>query len=359
MGGLAMSCLGPREFIALLGKAGESPMVDPKRRDFIKLLGGAAATWPLTARGQQLEPMRRISVLMGYAESDPAAQSFVEAFVKGLQESGWTDGRNVSIEYRWARGDIDRIRNFAKELVEKKPDVILANTTPVAVALHRETRTIPIVFAIVSDPVGDGLVVSLSRPGANLTGFINIEASMGGKWLELLKESAPRIRRAAIMFNPDTAPARGSYFSPSFETAAQSLDVEPITAAVRSAADIEAVITALGRDSPGGLVVSADGFMVVQRAAIISLTSRNHVPAIFFRPDFARDGGLLAYGASSVAVFYRAASYVDRVLRGARPSELPVQVPTKFELVINLRTAKSLGLDVPQTLLARADEVIE
>jgi putative ABC transport system substrate-binding protein len=330
-----------------------------KRREFIGLVGGAATAWPLAARAQQTERMRRIGVLMGYAESDPAARTFVEAFVRGLQELGWTDGRNVSIEYRWARGDIDRIRNFAKELVGTNPDVILANTTPVAVALHRETRTIPIVFAIVSDPVGDGLVASLARPGANITGFINIEASMGGKWLELLKESAPHLKRAAIMFNPDTAPAGGSYFTRSFEAAAQSLALEPITAAVRSAADIEGVITALGRDSAGGLVVSADGFMVVHRAAIISLTSRNNVPAIFFRPDYARDGGLLAYGASSVAVFYRAASYVDRVLRGAQPSELPVQVPTKFELVINLRSAKALGLDIPQTLLARADEVIE
>jgi putative ABC transport system substrate-binding protein len=330
-----------------------------RRREFIGLVGGAAAAWPLAALAQQTDRMRRIGVLMGYSESDPAARTFVEAFVRGLQELGWTDGRNVSIEYRWARGDIDRIRNFAKELVGMNPDAILANTTPVAVALHRETRTIPIVFAIVSDPVGDGLVASLSRPGANVTGFINIEASMGGKWLELLKESAPHIKRAAIIFNPHTAPAGGSYFSRSFETAAQSLAVEPITAAVRSAADIEAVITALGRESTGGLVVSADGFMVVHRAAIISLTARNNVPAIFFRPDYARDGGLLAYGASSVAVFYRAASYVDRVLRGAQPSELPVQVPTKFELVINLRSAKALCLDIPQTLLARADEVIE
>ena len=330
-----------------------------RRREFITLLGGAAIVWPLALQAQQGQRVRRIGVLMGYAESDPSAQSLLATFVQSLQQSGWTVGQNISIESRWAGGDTKRIEKFAKELVELRPDVILANTTPVTVALHRETRTIPIVFAIVSDPVGAGLVAKLSQPAGNVTGFINIEALMGGKWLELLKEIAPGVRRAAIMFNPDTAPGGGSYFLTSFETAARLLGVEPITAAVRSDADIENAVTALRRESDGGLVVSADGFMLVRRHSIISLTARNSVPAIFFTPAFPKDGGLLAYGANSLDVFRRAGPYVDRVLRGAKPSDLPVQVPTKFELVINLKTAKALGLTVPPSLLARADEVIE
>ena len=329
-----------------------------KRREFISLLGGAAATWPVAARAQQPERMRRVGVLMGYAQSDPSAQSFFAGFVQSLQELGWIVGQNVAIEDRWAGGDINRIQKFARELVEVQPDVILSNTTPVTVALHQETHTIPIIFVIVSDPVGAGLITSLAQPGGNITGFINLEASMGGKWLEMLKEIAPGVRRAAIMFNPDTAPGAGSYFSPSFNAAAQSLGVEPITAAVRSDADIEKAITALGRESGGGLVVSADGFMVVRRRSIISVAAQNKVPAIFFTPAFPKDGGLLAYGADSLDVFRRAGPYVDRVLRGTKPSDLPVQVPVKFELVINLKTAKTLGLEVPPTLLARADVVI-
>jgi ABC-type uncharacterized transport system substrate-binding protein len=334
-------------------------MLDVGRRQFITLLGGIGAAWPLAARAQQRERMRRVGVLMGYAQSDPSAQSLVAGFVQSLQRLGWTVGQNVSIEDRWAGGDINRIQKFAKELIEIQPDVILANTTPVTVALHRETRTIPIIFAIVSDPVGAGLIASLAQPGENITGFINVEASMGGKWLELLKEIAPGVRRAAIMFNPDTAPGGGQYFAPSFQAAARSLGVEPITAAVRSGVDIESAVTALGRDSGGGLVVSADGSMLVHRRSIISLTAQNNVPAIFFTPVFPKDGGLLAYGADSLDVFRRAAPYVDRVLRGTKPSDLPVQVPVKFELVINLKTAKALGLEVPPSLLVRADEVIE
>jgi putative tryptophan/tyrosine transport system substrate-binding protein len=303
--------------------------------------------------------MRHIGVLMGYAESDPSARSFVAAFVQSLEQSGWKQGQNVSIEYRWAGGDVDRIQKFARELVEKHPDVILANTTPVTVALHRETQTIPIIFVIVSDPIGAGLITNLSRPGGNITGFINVEASMGGKWLELLKEVAPNIRKTAIMFNPDTAPGGGLYFSGSFKSAAGSLGVEPITAAVRSDADIESAITALGGDAGGGLVVSADGFMVVHRKSIILLAAQSHVPAIFFTPAFPKDGGLLAYGADSLDVFKRAGPHVARILRGEKPSNLPVEVPIKFELVINLKTAKALGLTVPSTLIARADEVIE
>ena len=329
------------------------------RRKFITLLGGTSAAWPLAARAQQPERVRRIGVLMGYADSDPAARSFIAAFVRGLEESGWTDGRNVRIEYRWAVGDVEQMRTFAKELVALQPDVILANTTPVTLALHRATRTIPIVFAIVSDPVSEGLVASLSRPGGNITGFINMEASMGGKWLELLKEIAPGVKRAAIMFNPDTAPGRGSYFLGSFEAAAQSLAVEPIMAAVRSDADIERVITDLTREPGGGLVASSDGFILVHRASLVSLTARHKVPAIYGSQVSPKAGGLLAYGADNLDIFRRAAPYVDRILRGAKPADMPVQVPTKFELVINLKTASALGLTVPPQLLARADEVIE
>ena len=319
----------------------------------------APAVWPIAARAQQSARIPRIGLLMGYAESDPTAQPFVAAFVQGLQQLGWTDGRNIRIVYRWAVADVNQIQKFAKELVEIQPDVILANSTPVTAALHQKTGSIPIVFATVSDPVGAGFVTSLAQPGGNITGYNNIEASLGGKWLELLKEMAPGVRRAAIMFNPDTAPGEGSYFLNSFEVAARSLGVEPITAAVRSDADIERAITALGRESGGGLVVSADVFMFVHRASIISLATRNRVPAIFPNPVATTDGGLLAYGADNPDVFRYAATYVDRVLRGAKPRDLPVQVPTIFRLIINLKTVETLGLTVPLTLQARADEVIE
>jgi putative ABC transport system substrate-binding protein len=278
--------------------------------------------------------------------------------VQGLQQLGWADGRNVRIDYRWANGDIDRMRAFAKELVELRPDVILSNTTPATAALQRETRTIPIVFVIVSDPVGAGLVASLPRPGGNITGFINIEASLGGKWLELLKEIAPAVRRVAIMFNPDTAPGGGSYFQGPFEAAAKSLAVEPMTAPVRSDAEIESVITSLGREQ-GGLVVMTDGYMTVHRGRIISAAAQGSVPAIYAESFSPKDGGLLSYGANYLDIFRHAVTYVDRILRGTTPGDLPVQVPSLFELVINLRTAKALSLQIPPTLLARADEVIE
>jgi putative ABC transport system substrate-binding protein len=272
---------------------------------------------------------------------------------------GWTDGRNVRIDYRWAAGAVERTRTFAKELIKLQPDVILSNSTPVTLALHRDIRTIPIVFTIVSDPVGAGLVAGLPRPGGNVTGFINIEASMGGKWLELLKEIAPGVRRTAFMFNPGTAPGGGSYFFGSFEAAARLLAVEPITAAVRTDADIERVVTELEREPGGGLIISPDSFMLVHRTSIISLAARNKVSAIYNLRAMVKDGGLLSYGADTWDIFRRAASYVDRILRGAKPADMPVQVPTKFELVVNLNIAKALGLDVPWSLLQRADEVTE
>jgi putative ABC transport system substrate-binding protein len=331
-----------------------------KRREFITLIGGgAAAAWPLAARAQHPERMRRIGVLMAFSESNPQFRSLIETFMQGLTRSGWVDGRNVQIDVRWAGGDVGRMRAFAKQLTELQPDVILAGTTPVTDALQKETHTIPIVFVIVSDPVGAGFVAGLPRPGGNITGFINVEATMGGKWLELLKEIAPRVERAAIMFNPDTAPGGGTYFLGPFETAARSLAVEPITARVRSDAEIEATLASLGREQ-AGLVIMTDSFMAIHQATIISATARNNVPAVGADlATFAKDGGLLAYGASFPDIFRRAAAYVDRILKGDRPAELPVQVPTKYELAINLKTAKALGLEVPPTLLARADEVIE
>ena len=330
-----------------------------KRREFITLLGGAAAAWPRAVWAQQVASVRRIGVLMSYSENDAEAKAYLSGFTQGLQELGWTDGRNARIDVRWAAGSSDRMRVFAKELVDLQPHVILSTTTPVTAALQRATQTIPIVFVVVSDPVGDGFVASLARPGGNLTGFIYTEAEMGGKWLELLKEIAPGIKRAAIMFNPDTAPGHGSYYLPSFEAAARSLQVEPITAPVHSEVEIEAGIISLGREPGSGLIAMGDSFMWGRRASVISSAARNNVPAIYPGAVCARDGGLLSYAPDIGDIFHRAAPYVDRILRGASTAGLPVQTPIKFELVINLKTANALGLDVPPTLLARADEVIE
>jgi putative tryptophan/tyrosine transport system substrate-binding protein len=330
-----------------------------KRRDFIKLIGGATVAWPLAARAQSSGRTRHIGVLMAYAENDPEAQGFFAAFTQTLTKLDWIDGRNLRIDVRWAPGSVDRMRAFAKELVDLQPDMILANSTPATAALQRETRTIPIVFAVVSDPVGSGFVTSLARPGGNITGFSIAEPSLPAKWIELLGEIAPGLRRAEMMFNPATAAYVTSYYLPLFEAAAQSLQVEPITARVGSTAEIEAAINSLGHELGGGLLVMPDNFMEINRAQIISLAARNNVPAIYQLPVNVRDGGLLSYGADFADVFRRAAAYVDRVLRGTMPSELPVQMPTKYILAINARTAKTLGLAVPQTLLVRADEVIE
>jgi ABC-type uncharacterized transport system substrate-binding protein len=330
-----------------------------KRREFITLLGTSVAVWPLAARAQQASGMRRVGVLMGYAENDPEAKVFFAGFTQRLAELGWVEGRNLRMDVRWAPGSVDRMRTFARELVELQPDVILANSTPVTAALQRETQTIPIVFAVASDPVGSGFAASLARPGGNITGFSIAEPSLPGKWLELLTEIAPSLQRAAMMFNPDTASYVSSYYLPSFESAAQSRKIAPITARVRSDAEIETVIISLGREPGGGLLVMPDNFMEIHRAQIISLAARNNVPAIYQLPVNVKDGGLLSYGADFADVFRRAAPYVDRVLRGTMPSELPVQMPTKYVLAINAKTAKALGLAVPSTLLVRADEVIE
>jgi putative tryptophan/tyrosine transport system substrate-binding protein len=328
-----------------------------RRRHFIGLVGGAAV-WPISARAQRAERMRRIGVLIGSAESDPESVPRVAAFERGLTELGWVSGRNALIDYRWAAGEPAHMQMLAKELVELQPDVLVASSTPVVTALGRETGTIPIVFVHVSDPIGSGFVENLPRPGGNMTGFINIESSLGGKWLELLKELAPRISRVAVMFNPDTAPHAKYYVRP-FELAAPSLAVKPSTVPVRSVSDIERAILDLGRVPASGLIVLPDTFTAVHRGVIISAAASSHVPAIYPFRFMAGDGGLISYGVDLIDLYRRAAPYVDRILKGAKPADLPVQQPTKFEFVINLKTAKALGLDVPPTLLARADDVIE
>ena len=335
-------------------------MFGMRRREFVTLLGSAAIAWPFPSRAQQSERMRRVAVLMAYTEGDREGHVLLRAFTGALEDLGWKTDRNVLIEYRWAGGDIDRMRKFTKEMVAQQPDVILANTTPVIAAFQHETRTIPIVFVVASDPVGDGFVNSLARPGGNITGFLHLEASVGGKWLELLKEIAPQVRRAAIMFNPDTAPGNGNYYLPAFEAVARALAVQSIVAPVRSDADIEATITSLGAGPENGLVVMSDGFVRVHRQTIITATARQKMPAVYPLHVNAMDGGLLSFGPRYVDLFRQAAPYVDQILRGAKAAaELPVQVPTRFDLVINLKTARALGLMVPQTLLVAADEVIE
>jgi putative ABC transport system substrate-binding protein len=328
-----------------------------RRRDFITLIGGAAAAWPLAALPQQGERVRRIGVLMPGDENDPVRKSHLSAFTQALTGLGWVDGRNVRIDLRWFGDDINRIRTLAQELVGLQPDIIVTVTTPATVALQREKPTIPIVFANVGDPVASGIVARLDRPGGNTTGFAIFEATVGGKWLELLSEIAPGLKRAAIMFNPDTNAV--SVYMPSFETAARSLKVAAITAPVHDDVEIEAAITALGREPGAGLVVILGGFMLAHRAPIISAAARNNVPAVYEVSQFARDGGLLSYGPELVDPFRRAATYVDRILRGAKPGDLPVQLPTKYEMVVNLKTAKALGLTVPPSIMLRADEVIE
>jgi putative ABC transport system substrate-binding protein len=327
-----------------------------RRREFVAALGGVAAS-PLAARAQQGERMRRIGVLMAGIESDPLSKSSIAAFTQVLADLGWTHGRNVRMDLSWGGGDANRMRALAQELVGLQPDIILTGGTATTVAVQRETRTIPIVFATVGDPVASGIVPRLNQPGGNITGFGILETSLGGKWLELLLEIAPGLQRVAIMFNPDTAPA--SAYMPSLETAARSLKVVPIITPVHSDVEIETAIIALGREPRGGLVVMPDAFTFAHRAPIILAAARNNVPAVYTQSFYAREGGLLSYGPDQVDFYRRAASYVDRILRGAKPAELPVQLPTKFEMVVNLKTAKALGLTVPLTLQAIADEIIE
>jgi putative tryptophan/tyrosine transport system substrate-binding protein len=334
------------------------PMLDVRRRQFITLLGGAAA-WPLAAMAQQRDRTRRIGVLMAHAESDREARAWVAAFREELQKLGWMEGRNLQIDTRWAAAKVESIQRFAKELVALQPDLILSANTPTTAALLQQTRTISIIFANVSNPVGDGFLASLPRPGGNVTGFTNLEPTMAGKWVELLKEIAPRVARVAAVFNPRTAPGGGSYFLGPFESAAASFGVEAIVAPVRDTSELESVVATQARQPNTGLIVISDFFMIAHRVEVTSLAARYRLPAVYAFRLFTELGGLLSYGSDLIDNFRRAASYVDRVLRGEKPSELPVQAPVKFELVINLKTAKALGLDVPLHLQQRADEVIE
>jgi len=324
-----------------------------KRRDFISLLGGAAAAWPVAARAQQAEQVRRIGVLMNTAADSAAGQARFAAFVQGLQQLGWTDGRNGRLDVRWAAGDTERIRRYAAELVARAPDVILAYTTPIVAALQQATRTMPIVFAGVVDPVGGGFVESMARPGGNTTGFISFEYAIGAKWLELLKEIAPNVTRAAVLRDATSSSGIGQFAA---IQAVGPIGVELSVIGLNDASTIERAVAAFARGANGGLVVTAAPFPTNHPDVIPALAARYKLPAVY---PFRYYGGLICYGPDTVSQFRSAAGYVDRILKGEKPADLPVQAPTRYELVINLKAAKALGLDVPPTLLARADEVIE
>jgi putative ABC transport system substrate-binding protein len=327
-----------------------------KRREFIILVGGAAA-WPLTARAQQGERMRRIGVLIGQAADDLQGKPRVAAFLQGLQQLGWTEGRNVQIDIRWGVADAVSSRRYAAEMVALAPDVILTAASAATAAVHEATRTLPIVFVNVSDPIGAGYVASLARPGVNVTGFTFVEYGMSGKWLELLKEIAPNVKRVAVLRDPNIASGIGQFaiiqsVAPTFRVEASPIDI-------RNTDEIERTITDFARTANGGLIVTASPAALVHRKLIITLAAQHRLPAVYFLSGFAKDGGLISYGPDPVAPFGQAASYVDRILKGEKPADLPVQAPTKNELVLNLKTAKALGLTVPSSILSRADEVIE
>jgi len=329
-----------------------------KRRQFISLLGGAAATWPLAARAQQRERMRRIGVLMAYAESDPEAQARVGAFRQGLREKGWTEGHNLRMDIRWGTGDPDRAQTSTTELISLVPDVIVAHGTPALGALHQATRTLPVVFVSVIDPVGAGYVESLARPGGNITGFSTFEPEIGGKWLELLKEIAPGLSRVAGILDPSFRGFAGVWgaienIAPRFGLEVKNLPFHAPTD------DLESAVARFAQEPGGGLIVIPTALNAVERNRIFSSAARGRLPAMYAFRFYATDGGLMSYGIDTVDLFRRSAFYVDRILKGEKPADLPVQAPTKFEMVINLKTAKALGLDLPPTLLARADEVIE
>ena len=330
-----------------------------RRREFITLLGGAAAAWPLAARAQQGDRIRRIGVLIAGNESDQQARLNLQAFKAALQELGWIEGRNIHVDYRFGLSDVGRIEQFARELVNSQPDVIVTHTTPATTAIARETRTIPVIFVVVSDPVGSGFVASLARPSGNITGFVNIEASMSGKWLDFLKEVSPALARVAFIYNPQTAPH--AYYLGPFEAAARSFGLQPMPSPVHSADDIEAVFKDLGERPDSGLAVMPDVFAASARVydLIISLAARHRIPAIYPYRYMAAAGGLMSYGTDNADLFRRTPAYIDRILKGAKPAELPVQLPTKFEFVVNMKTARALGIDIPLKLRAFADEVIE
>jgi putative ABC transport system substrate-binding protein len=328
-----------------------------RRREFITLIGGAAVAWPLAARGQQPGRMRRIGVLVGSAADDLVAQRRVLAFAQALAQLGWTDGRNVRIDIRWNVGDPERIRKYAADLVALAPDVILASSSAATGALLQATRPVPIVFVLVAEPVGAGFVETLARPGGNATGFMLGDYGIAAKWLELLKEIAPGVKRAAFLQNPAIAAGPGQFGA--IQAAAPSLGVEVRPVHVRDAGETERAITAFARPSNGGLIVAGGTQSTVHRDVIIKLAARHRLPALYSDHAFVTDGGLIAYGPDRIDQFRRAADYVDRILKGEKAADLPVQAPTKYEMAINLKTAKALGLEVPPSLLARADEVIE
>jgi putative ABC transport system substrate-binding protein len=331
-------------------------MAHMKRREFITLIGTAAA-WPLAARAQQGERMRRVGVLISIAADDPESQRRMTGFVQGLQELGWTDGRNVRIDTRWAAGDADRTRQYAAELLALAPDVILASGGSVVGPLLQATRTVPIVFTLTVDPVGAGFVASLARPEGNVTGFTGYEYGLSGKWLELLKEIAPRVTRAAVLRDVSTPQGIGQFAA--IQAAARSLEVELRPIDGRDTDEIERAVAAFARSANGGLIETASGLAIVHRGLIVALAARHKLPAVYFQRFFVNAGGLISYAPDPIDPHRRAAIYVDRILKGEKPGELPVQAPTKYELVINLKTAKALGLETPDRLLALADEVIE
>jgi len=327
-----------------------------KRREFVALVGSAAA-WPLATSAQQ-PVMPVVGLLMMYAETDTRGQSFAAAFRDGLNRLGWTEGRNLKLEYRWATSDPERIERSAKELVVSQPDLIVSSSAPTTAMLLKQTRTIPIIFGNLTDPVGSGFVESLSKPGGNITGFINVEPAMTGRWLELLKTVAPHVTRVAALFNPDAAPYIGSYLD-ALNTAAASFAVTATPAPVRGRSELEAVIAAQASDPNSGLMVMPDGFMFAFQTELTALAAHYRIPATYFFRSFAEQGGLLSYANDIVDNYRRAANYADIILKGGKPAALPVQSPTKFELVINIKTARTLNLHVPDKLLALADEVVE
>src|SRR5262245_34410924 len=330
-----------------------------RRREFITFLGGATVTWSVAARAQQIEKVRRIGVLMAHTENDPEFKDYLDAFRQGLQKLGWIEGRNIQIDTRWgALADAEARQRSARELVALRPDIILTQNTPPTASMLQETRSIPVIFVIVADPVGSGFASSLARPGGNATGFTIMEPTITGKWLELLKEIAPSVNRAAFMFNPATAPYVKIYLN-TFKAAAASYGVEMILAPVPEKADLDTVIATQAREPNGGVVVIPDGFLNVHRAEIISLAARHRLPIVYPWRFFPEQGGLLSYGSEMRDEFRLAASYVDRILKGEKPADMPVQAPTKYELVINLKAAKALGLTVPPSLLSRADQLID
>lgn len=329
-----------------------------KRRDFLVMLGSGSVGWPVASIAQT-ERMRQIGILISFAQSDPESQTHVAAFREGLRQLGWIEGRNIALDIRWGNGDLARIGEQAKELVARRPDVLLGRSTPTVAALVRETRSIPIVFVVVSDPLGDHFVASLNRPGGNVTGFTNVDSTLGGKWLQFLKEVAPRLRRVAVVSDPTTAPGGGSFYLRAIEAAAPAFGVKVTPILLHDVDEISRAIESFARAPDGGLVMPPDVTVVKNRKLIIDLAARNRLPAMFPFGTLVAEGGLISYGIDNADLYRRSASYVDRILRGEKPGELPVQAPVKFELTVNRKTAKALGLMLPQSILVQADRVIE